>query len=51
MYTQIIIKKFLLFIKKFIIIYKKISSPYNYKKKFLSATYKNGKPNAKFIIK
>ena len=29
---------------------KKKFSPHNYKKKFLSDKYKNGKPNAKFII-
>ena len=29
---------------------KKISSPHNYEKKILSAKYKNGKPNIKFII-
>ena len=51
MYTQITIRKFLLFIKK----------TYNYIKKFLQHTiikkillfakFKNGKPRAKFIIK
>ena len=47
----IIINFFLLFIKKIYNYIKKISSPHNYKKKNLSAKYKNGKPGAKFIIK
>ena len=51
MYTQIITKKFLLFIKKIYNYIKKISSPHNYKKIFLSAKYDNGKPSTKFIIK
>ena len=51
MYTQIIIKSFLLFIKKNYNYIKKISSPNIYKKKILFAKYKNGKPRVKFIIK
>ena len=51
MYTQIIIKKFLLFIKKIYNYIKQISSTHNYKNIFLSAKYKNGKPSTKFIIK
>ena len=51
MYTEIIIKIFLLFIKKIYNYIKKISSPHNYKKFFFSSKYKNGKPRAKFIIK
>ena len=51
MYTQIIIKKFSLFIKKNYNCIKKRFSPHNYKNIFLSDKYKNGKPNAKYIIK
>ena len=51
MYTQVILKKFLFFIKKIYNYIKKMSPPHNYKTKFLPAKYKNGKPNAKFIIK
>ena len=51
MYTQIIIKKFLLFIKRVYNYIKKISSTHNYKNIFLSAKYKNDKPSTKFIIK
>ena len=47
----IIIKIFLLLIKKINNYIKKISSPHNYKKLFLSDKYKNGKPRAKFIFK
>ena len=51
MYTQIIIKHFLLFHKKNYNYIKKIFSPHNHKKKFFSAKYKNGKPSVKSIIK
>ena len=51
MYTNNYHKKNLLLIKKYYNHTKKISSPHNYKKKVLSANYKNGKPRAKFIIK
>ena len=47
----IIIIFFLLLIKKNYNYIKKISAPHNYKKLFLSAKYKNGKPRVKFIIK
>ena len=52
MYTEIIKIFFLLFIKKFIIIYKKLFSHHStIMNFFLSAKYKNGKPNTEFIIK
>ena len=51
MYTHNYHKKIFTFYKKNYNYIKKISSPHNYKKKFLSAKYKNGKPSAKFIIK
>ena len=47
----IIIKNLLLFIQKIHNYIKKNSPPHNYKNNFLSAKYKNGKPNVKFIIK
>ena len=50
MYTHNYSKKFILFIKKNYNYIKKMSSPHNYKKTFLSSKYKNGKPKAKFII-
>ena len=51
MYAHNYYNFFLLLIKKIYNYIKKISSPHNYKKLFLSAKYKNGKPRVKFIIK
>ena len=51
MYTHNNYKKIYIFYKKIYNYIKKISSPHNYKKHFLSAKYKNGKPNAELIIK
>ena len=52
MYTQIIIKHFLLFIKKnYNYIKKFFLHLANIKKKILSAKYKNGKSTIKFVIK
>ena len=41
---------FTFYYKKIYNYIKNISSPHNYKKVFLSAKYKNGKPKAKCII-
>ena len=51
MYTQITIKKCLLFFKKNYNYIKNIFSPHNYKKKNLPAKYKNDKPRGKFTVK
>ena len=51
MYAPNYYKNFFTFDKKIYNYIKKISSPHNYKKLFLSAKYKNGKPRVKFIFK